>query len=112
MWLDKSLSLPPLHEIIKEVLKSPLTSQLQFILEPMSSPKIVLLFQTYGQPAIDLTIYLVRTFAFSLHREKLENMERWPTYTQTNMTKTTDISDHKQTNNTDINKILFQDLEH
>ena len=78
MLLDKSAEIPQLHAFVQQVLASPPPIQLQFILEPQAFPHIRNIFNCCGQQAIDLAYYLVRTFAFYIHRQRQISLGRWP----------------------------------
>ena len=81
MLIDRSAELPELHAFVQQVLASPPPIQLQFILEPQAFPQIRNLFNCLGQPAIELTCYLVRTYAFYIHRQRQICLGRWPGHT-------------------------------
>ena len=77
MWNIKTCHFPPL-----QVLSSPPAEQVKFILDFTSNPVVISLYQTYGETVIDLTLYLTRTWAYSLHRQKLILSGKWPPETQ------------------------------
>ena len=85
MLIDRSAELPELHAFVQQVLASPPPIKLQFILEPQAFPQIRNLFNCLGQPAIDLTCYLVRTYAFYIHRQRQICLGRWPGHTTTQL---------------------------
>ena len=78
MWRDRTVHHPSLRQVVEQVLSSPASVQVQFILEPMAFPYIVSLFQLYGHPIIQHVFYLTRTFAFYIHRENQILLEIWP----------------------------------
>ena len=78
MWLSRSSQFPPLHHFIANLLTSPSPVQVQFILDPTTFPEMIHYHQYYGQPLIDHLLYLVRTFAYNIHRQKLILIGRWP----------------------------------
>ena len=78
MWLDRTLQHPSLHSVIEEVISSPASVQVKFILEPMAFPLIMYLFQLYGQTIVQHVHYLTRTFVFYIHREKQILLDIWP----------------------------------
>ena len=78
MWLEKSSALPPLRTFVSHVLQSSPQTKLKFILDPSSLPDIVKLGQIYGPTVLDIVLYMTRTYAYGLHREKLILIGRWP----------------------------------
>ena len=78
MWLIKSAQLPELHNLLLRVLSSSPHKQVKFILDSTSDPVVVAMHQIYGQSLIDLVLYLTRTWAYCLHREKMIITGRWP----------------------------------
>ena len=78
LWCLKTLTCPPLHRLVLKILSSSPEIQTRFILDSTAFPEIIVLVQTYGQDIQDLVLYLTRTFAFSLHRQKLKLLGRWP----------------------------------
>ena len=78
LWLIKSVQLPELHNLILRVLSSSPHQQVKFILDATSDPVVIALYQMLGQPLIDMVMYLTRTWAYCLHREKMILTGRWP----------------------------------
>ena len=78
LWCLKTLPCPPLHRLILKILGSSPEIQARLILDSTACPELILLVQTYGQKIQDLVLYLTRTFAFSIHRQKLKLLGRWP----------------------------------
>ena len=78
MWLMISLGLPPLHELVKEVLASPDQVKMSFILDCTTFPEIIRLHQTYGKVVQDMVLYMTRTFTYGLHRKKQILLGKWP----------------------------------
>ena len=78
MWLTRSSEFPSLNLFIVQVMQAPLPIQLQFILDPATFPDIISLSQQFGPKIIEQVFYLVRTFAFYIHKQKLIILGRWP----------------------------------
>jgi hypothetical protein len=78
LWLDRSTQSPALHQLIKMVLASPPLVQVQFILDPMVFDGIKMLIELYDFPIIEHVLYLTRTYAYYIHREKMIMLGRWP----------------------------------
>ena len=53
-------------------------TQVKFLLDSVSFPEIINLTQTIGQEILDVVMYLTRTWAFAVHRQKLKLLGRWP----------------------------------
>ena len=80
LWCDKTINCPPLHQLLLKILGSPPNVQVKFILDSRAFPELIRLVQIYGQELQDRVMYLTRTFAFAIHRQKLKNLGRWPEY--------------------------------
>ena len=80
LWLTKSASMPALQNVLKNILISPAKKQVSFIPDTTSHPEIIHLVQISGQQIAELTLYLTRTMAYALHREKLILNDRWIGY--------------------------------
>ena len=78
LWLDKSAQSPGLHQMIQMVLKSPPSIQVQFILDPTVFDGISMLVECHGLPILLHVLYLTRTYAYYMNREKLIQLGRWP----------------------------------
>ena len=78
MWLNKSACLPELQSLIRKILSSPPDQQVKFILDSTSNPVVISLHQAHGQPLLNLVLYMTRTFAYCIHREKMILTRRWP----------------------------------
>ena len=78
MWLMVSWSLPPLYELVKSVLASPVRTKMTFILDCTSVPEIITLYQTYGMIVHDIALYMTRTFAYGMHRKMQIVTGKWP----------------------------------
>ena len=78
MWLEKSVQFPQLHSFLRLIFDQTPSVQTQFIIEPMAFPSIVSLLQFHGQPLMNQLMYLTRTYAFYIHREKKRILGLWP----------------------------------
>ena len=78
LWLERSTASPALHQLIRLVLSSPPSVQVQFILDPTLFDGINMLVEIYGLPILEHVLYLTRTYAYYIHREKLIMLGRWP----------------------------------
>ena len=78
LWLERSSQSPALYQLIRMVLASPPSVQVQFILDPTCFNGMGMLVEIYGQPILDHVLYLTRTYAYYMHREKLKMLGRWP----------------------------------
>ena len=78
MWLIKAAMIPPLLQIVTSVLASPASTQMKFILDPISIPEIIQLCQALGWQALECLFYMIRTYAYGLHRKKLIIIGKWP----------------------------------
>ena len=72
MWYIKSSMLPSLQALILSVWKMSPELQVQFILDPMFFSEVVHLYQTFGYYVLHQLLYLTRTYAFHMHKSKLE----------------------------------------
>ena len=78
LWCRQTAHLLPLHNLIVRKLGSSPAEQVKFILDSLSSPQLVHLIELYGQTVQELVLYLTRTWAFCIHRQKEILMGRWP----------------------------------
>ena len=78
LWCRKTVECPPLHRLILRILASTPETQVRFILDSTACPEIISLSQFYGQEIQDRILYLTRTWAFSIHRQKMKILGRWP----------------------------------
>ena len=85
LWCLKTLYCPPLHNFILKIIGSSPEVQVKFILDSTAFPELIMLVQTYGQEMQDLVLYLTRTFAFSIHRDKQRLLGRWPVIHKTSV---------------------------
>ena len=78
LWTSKTAGYPSLRSLIKRIWNSTPDTQVQFILDPCVFPEVISLGQVSGQSLVDHLLYLTRTFAFYLHKQKLVITGRWP----------------------------------
>ena len=78
LWFLKTVDCPPLNRVILRILASEPVTQVKFLLDAASSPEIIYLTQTLGQEILDRVMYLTRTWAYAIHRQKLILLDRWP----------------------------------
>lgn len=78
MWLARTENIPQLHGLVCHVLASSVSTQVQFILDPMAFPEIVSLAQVHGSPLLELVFFMTRTYAYSIHRQKMILIGKWP----------------------------------
>ena len=78
MWLTRTSLIPPLQLYIKQVLVSPATVRMAFILDCVAVPEIISLYQTHGMAVLDTALYITRTYAYYIHRKKLILTGKWP----------------------------------
>ena len=78
MWLERTSQSPALNEMIKMVFISSPPVQVQFILDPTLFDGVNMLVELYGIPVLLHVMYLTRTYAYYMHREKLILQGRWP----------------------------------
>jgi hypothetical protein len=78
LWCRKTVHLQPLHSLILQILGSSPAQQVKFILDCLSCPQLMSLVKVYGQTVQDLVLYLTRTWAYSIHRQKLILLGSWP----------------------------------
>ena len=86
LWCLKTADCPPLQGLIVRILSSPPESQVRFILDSTSCPELIKLVQIFGMEIQDRILYLTRTWAFSIHRQKLKLLGRWPECPKKRMT--------------------------
>ena len=77
-WQERTVGTPVLHNIIHKIIHSPPVVQVQFILNPCSSPPVLAVWGLLNQDHLFHLHYLVRTFAYYLHRAKMISLGRWP----------------------------------
>ena len=77
LWHDKTSEYPALYDLLTRILASNPTSIVSFILDPSSNPEIIGLSQSCGSPLLELVFYLTRSWAYSIHREKMIQTGRW-----------------------------------
>ena len=77
MWLTRTESYPALQSLIRSLLCLPSLQRTQFILDPSTNPDVIRLVQEYGRDVLDQILYLTRTYAFSIHRERKIFLGQW-----------------------------------
>ena len=70
MFISKSAHIPQLQKLLSRVLTSEPEQQAKFILDSCTNPDVISLCQTYGHFVTELVLYLTRTWAYYIHREK------------------------------------------
>ena len=101
MWWEKTANCPPLHQLILKILGSSDETLVRFILDSTSFPEIVYLKQMFGQELEDRVLYLTRTWAYAIHREKLRLLGRWPEPTSQQQKSRHEINEHTDTTKND-----------
>ena len=76
-WLTKTIPYPPLNSLIILILSSPPNTQAQFIVNPCSLTAVADLYRSLGDRILTHIYYLVRTFAYYMHRAKMLSLGRW-----------------------------------
>ena len=65
----ETLTCPPFHRLILQILSSSPEIQTRFILDSTAFPEIIVLVQTYGRDIQDSVLCLTKRLAFSLHNK-------------------------------------------
>ena len=78
LWSLKTTNFTPLHTLLLKMLASTATEQVKFILDSTACPEVITLVQMYGQPILNMVLYLTRIWAYSIHRQKMILLGRWP----------------------------------
>ena len=107
LWCKKTLHLQPLQFLIFEILGSPPAVQVKFILDCMSCLQLRQLVELYGQSVQDLILYLTRTWAYSIHRQKMILLGRWPASNHVNQVNTLAADRNLVNENDTITNDLF-----
>ena len=81
MFLTRTTQFPPLYNFILSILNSPPSVKMQFLLDPLAFSELNYFWELYGQLVIGHVYYLVRTFAYNMHRRKQSLLGLWPTKT-------------------------------
>ena len=79
-WKQKICHLKPVLDHFLRLCNGSTNNFVAFLLNPSANSDLLCLTQTYGSFVIEQTMYLARTFIFSLHRDKLKLTGRWPNY--------------------------------
>ena len=101
LWCRKTVQLQPLHTL--QALGSTSEEQVRFILDCISNPTMMQLVQLHGQTVKGVVLYLTRTWAFSIHRQKLILLGRWPpgaSQTSPSLPPTSEVPQLSQPNST------------
>ena len=72
LLIKKAIMLLPLHSLLGLIFQSQPELQCHFILDPFSFHDIRFLCNLYGQTIIKFVCYFVRTFAYTIHMERLK----------------------------------------
>ena len=75
---SETVHCPPLHQFVLCILSSPPSIQTKFILDSSSFPEVISLRQTFGNEILERIMYLTRTWAFTIHKHRLQKLGRWP----------------------------------
>ena len=70
MFFDNSVMFPSLFEFLLKLEKSLPEVKMQFILDPVAIPEVLDMLAMHGQPQLDHIIYLSRTYAYYMYRQK------------------------------------------
>ena len=70
MFYNNTVKFPALLDFLLRLEKSPPDSKMQFILNPLAIPEVVSIVLYLGQPVLHHVMYLGRTYAYYLYREK------------------------------------------
>ena len=71
MWTVKTEPNPALQTFVTSITSSTTSTQVQFILDPCVFPEVIQLGQIFGQAIILHILYLTRTYAYYMHRQRL-----------------------------------------
>jgi hypothetical protein len=77
MFFIKSVQFPALFHFLQDIEKSGPTIRLKFLLDPLAFSEILNLWSLFGQNLIDHIYYLIRTYAYYLHRRKQILIGNW-----------------------------------
>ena len=78
MWLAKTVNFASLNQLIKQILSSSPEIQVQFILDPTFFDGVMMQIEIYGIEMVQHVLYLTRTYAYYIHRERLKILGCWP----------------------------------
>ena len=84
LWCTKTVNCPPLHSLVLRILGSPPDTLTKFVLDCTAFPEIIQLRQILGKGLEDMVLYLTRTWAYAIHRQKMILLGRWPGTTMDN----------------------------
>ena len=96
MFFDTSVKFPALFQLLLRLDKSLPDVKIQFILGPLAIPEVLEILDLHGQPLLDHIMYLTRTYAYYIYRQKQIILGHW---------KSDSILTKKDKNSTNISLI-------
>ena len=96
MFFDTSVKFPALFQLLLRLDKSLPDVKIQFILDPLAIPEVLEMLDLHGQPLLDHIMYLTRTYAYYIYRQKQIILGHW---------KSDSILTKKDKNSTNISLI-------
>ena len=78
LWCLKTSACPPLHWLILKKLGAQPAELVKFILDPSACTEVLTLAQNLGPSVLELVMYLTRTWAWCIHRQKMILLDKWP----------------------------------
>ena len=78
LFHQKTANIPPLHNLLLSILSSSAKEQVKFLLDSTANDELMKLVHQFGKPILDLVLYLTRTWAYYIHRQKMILIGRWP----------------------------------
>ena len=79
LWRIKTMSCLPLYTIIEKKLCGEPEELVKFLLSAETCPDILWLVQRMGSDVLQQVMYLTRTWAFAIHRCRMQSIGCWPT---------------------------------
>ena len=77
MFFDNSVMFPSFFQFLLRLDKSLPDVKIQFILNPLAFPEIMDILDLHGQPLHDHIMYLTRTYAYYIYRQKQILLGHW-----------------------------------
>ena len=77
LWLSSSTEFPPVFSLLLQKMASEKHDLIHFILNTSADHDVIAMTQTYGEMVLDHMMYLTRTFAYTMHKKKLQITGRW-----------------------------------
>ena len=77
MFFCNSVMFPSLYQFLSKLDKSVPEAMMQFILDPLAIPEVLDILTIHGQPLFDHIMYLTRTFAYYMYRQKQILLGHW-----------------------------------